>query len=219
MNKSPGHWIVLAGLLAALSGCSLPRNAILTSTCRPENIYAPHPQLPADLRRVVVLPTAADTHHAERLEGRDTLEPVLVTELIKTRLFEVVCADPAEVIGRTGERDWASTEALPANFFTSMRDAYDCEAVLFAELTVFRPYPPIAVGWRLKLVDARTLQILWAGDEVFDAGKVAVREAARRYALREQRSRKGADGWAAGKSPRLFGQYATASLLDTLPKR
>jgi hypothetical protein len=34
--------------------------------------------------------------------------------------------------------------------------------VPFAELTAYRAHAPLAVGWRLKLVDACSGQIVWA---------------------------------------------------------
>src|ERR1035441_7903692 len=40
---------------------------------------------------------------------------------------------------------------------------------------------PLAVGWRLKLVDARSGQIIWSVDELFDAARPGVFRAAQRF--------------------------------------
>jgi hypothetical protein len=88
---------------------------------------------------------------------------------------------------------------------------------MFCELTRFRPYPPLAVGWRMKLVDVRTREILWAGDDIFDAGHPAVLRSAEQYSRRYQNA--GPGDWAIGRSPRRFGQYAAAQVFTTLPSR
>ena len=80
--------------------------------------------------------------------------------------------------------------------------------------------PPLAVGWSLKLVDARQRRIVWAVDEVFDAGKPAVASSARGYYARsiyEQATLRDSNGILG--SPRWFGQYAAAAALETLPAR
>jgi len=107
---------------------------------------------------------------------------------------------------------------LPGEFFESLQRTYGCDAVLFCQLTVFQAYAPLAVGWRFKMVDVRTRQILWVADEVFDAGQRSVLNGARRYDLSNFKSRE-SDGWGIRNSPRQFGQYAAARLLATLPDR
>jgi hypothetical protein len=99
-----------------------------------------------------------------------------------------------------------------------LQESVGCDAVLFCQLTAFRAYAPLAVGWRLKLVDVRSRQILWAGDEVFDAGQSTVKTGARRYQLEHLHSLE-SGGWTMENSPRYFGQYTLACLLDTLPQR
>ena len=119
---------------------------------------------------------------------------------------------------RTGQSGWTGAEVLPADFFESLRRAYGCDAVLFCQLTVFRAYAPLAVGWRMKMVDTRTRQILWAADEVFDAGQPSVLNGARHYQLAEHRASE-PDDWGIRNSPRQFGQYAAAQLAARLPDR
>jgi len=109
---------------------------------------------------------------------------------------------------------------LPPDFFDSLREVYACDAVLFCQLTVFRAYKPLAVGWRLRLVDARTRQTLWEADELFDAGQQAVLNGAMHYQRAELRNQvPGEGGWLIQNSPRQFSQYAAAQVVETLPRR
>jgi hypothetical protein len=212
----------LIALCASLTGCASlkPRDVVLGSGYHPENIYLSTPTLSPDLKRVAVLPLMADPGYSTLLEGRDALESVLTAELIKTKKFEIVRATPEVLASSTGRSGWTGEEALPAGMLDSLRRVYNCDAVLFCQLTVFRAYAPMSIGWRMKLVDAKTAQILWAGDEVFDSGQRSVQAGSRRYQLRQQRSvDNSTEEWVRENSPRHFGQYTVARLFATMPAR
>jgi hypothetical protein len=215
-------WTLALTTTLFLTGCKTCEFAAasLNAPYAPDNIFIAVPQLPDDLKRVAVLPLACGERRTDLVEGCGTLGPVLVTELIKSKKFEVVPIPSEELTRLTGRADWTGEEVLPAGFLDSLEKKYGCDAVLFCQLTEFQPYPPLAVGWRLRLVEVRGHKTLWAGDEHFDAGKPAVMAGARLYQKREQRLL-GDDtaDWLALNSPRQFGQYSIARLLDTLPAR
>ena len=225
-NRRPARLGWIGGLIAAcalLSGCVAPNGKVnsLAPDYRPDNVFLYAPGLSPDVKRVVVLPLACEGQRPELGDGCEALEPILKAELIKSRKFEIVSASPDALQNSTGRRAWTGSEELPSEFFNSLREVYACDAVLFCQLTVFRPYPPLAVGWRMKLVDARTRQTLWAADELLDAGRRDVINGAQDYQrggglhlFRDER-----DEWMAGHSVRLFGEYAAAQMIQTLPKR
>jgi hypothetical protein len=211
--------ILICGLLA---GCAVgtPEDLVRFKRYDPQNVYVSGVALPKNIRRVVVLPLACDDNDINLNEGRAQLEPVLVSELIKTKKFEVVSSDSAFLKDRTSRADWSGEEILPQELFALLRENSGCDAVLFSRLTVFRAYPPLAVGWRIRLVDVQTRKTIWAADEVFDGGEAAVENGARRHQLTEDRSPWGAPNeWFVQNSPSKFGQYTAARLLATLPPR
>lgn len=188
-----------------------------------DNAYRLSPFLPADVRRVAVLPLTGGTPDGDLPAACEILQPVLLAELMKTKKFEAVLVDPETLQHLTGRMSWTGAEVLPADFFDSLRETYDCDAVLFCELTVFRAYPPLAVGWRMQLVQARTHQVLWAVDEVFDAGQRQIAGESRRYLKPWWQFLPGTagteDAWIMSQSPRHFGEYAASKALATLPER
>ena len=214
--------LLLAGATAYLAGCASPGAAMvdLHPRYKPHNIFRASSKLPGEIKRVAVLPLACDGRQTDLAAGRDALEPVLFAELIKAKHFEVVQISREELWRLTGRADWTGEDVLPANILAALKKESGCDAVLFCELTEFRAYPPLAVGWRLILVDARGRKTLWAGDEHFDAGNPAVIAGAQLY---QRRGQVGLDdssgGWLAANSPRRFGQYSIDSLLGTLPAR
>jgi hypothetical protein len=215
--------VALICIGSVLTGCdtvATPSDVLLGKGYQPQNVYTNDGTLPKSIRRVVVLPLGCDENNSVVNEGRATLEPILANELAKTKKFEVVSSDGAFLKNRTGRAVWNSEEALPPDLFALLRQNSACDAVLFSRLTVFRAYPPMAIGWRLRLVDAETGLTLWAADEVFDGGEPSVNDGARRHQLSEERDPYGVPNeWFIQNSPSKFGQYTAARLFATLPAR
>jgi hypothetical protein len=218
--------ILMAGRMSGLAGES--------ST----NVFISSPRLPAEIKRVVMLPLACDESRADLADDCEKLGPVCQAELIKTKLFEVVSADAETLRISTGKLSWTGAEALPGNFFESLNRVYGCDAVLFCQLTALHAYAPLAIGWRMKLVDSHTKKIIWAADELFDAGNPETAKKAQEYQSHAQHTDVKSksffkllftyanretppvgDQWDILNSPHFFGQYAAAALLATLPHR
>lgn len=203
------------------------------------NVFSASSTLPADVKRVVMLPLAYEEAQSDLSDGCEMLAPILQTELVKTKKFEVVCASAEMLRSSFGSWNWTGEEILPTNFFDRLRRIYGCDAVLFCELTELRSSAPLAIGWRLKLVDLHTGEILWAADEIFDAGNPTVAESARRFEEHERTFSQKKQAffrrlsawrnlesptpsnrqWSIFNSPRFFGRFSAAALLETLPKR
>ena len=215
-------WLTASILCGLLAGCTIgtPRDLVRGKGYQPQNVFVTTNGLPNDLRRVVMLPIACDESDSTLVEGRNHLEPILMEQLIKTKKFEVVAPDSDTLKARLTRSDWSSEEPLPPEFLAMLHQESGADAVLFSRLTVFRAYPPLAVGWRMRLVDARTGRALWAADEVFNSGELSVDNGARRHQLAEERVPSGApDEWFIQNSPDKFGEYTAARLLATLPPR
>jgi hypothetical protein len=219
----PIRLAALALLCAGVSGCALIPNRqreLFASPYHPTNVFVAVPALPAEVRLVTVFPITAQRGNADLEAGADTLGSILLGELAKTGRFQVFSPGAEWLHLHTGQEHWSDEELLPADFFERLRRESGCDAVLFCRLTSFRTIAPLAVGWRMRLVDARTHLTLWAVDEVVDAGQPAVRVGARRFQLAElETSGNVPDEWFVVNAPRQFGQYATAQLLATLPRR
>jgi hypothetical protein len=103
---------------------------------------------------------------------------------------------------------------------------------MFAQLTRYQPYQPLAVGWKFSLVQICTVpgqatnttetkaQICWSADEMLDSGDPTVNTGARVYYNQHLRSEApAADVSTMTSSPLRFGEYTLHTLLTTLPDR
>ena len=109
---------------------------------------------------------------------------------------------------------------MPNDFFERLSQSTGCDAVLFASLTVFEPYPPLRTGWKLRLVDCRQHLTWWAADETFDAGANSVAAAAEAYGRADLNpANPMLTDTGVLHSPSRFGQYTANALACTLPGR
>ncbi|HEV2693988.1 MAG TPA: hypothetical protein VG347_13925 [Verrucomicrobiae bacterium] len=212
----------LIALGAVVAGCQTAplHTTVFRRDFRPDNVFVYPNKLSLDFRRVAILPIAPAAGDHDLPEGCEALDPVLWEQIVKTKRFEAIPVDASHLSQRMGRSTWTGREVLPPDFFAYLRREYDCDGVLFAELTTYRAYSPLAVGWRFKLVDVRTGQVIWSADELFDASRPEVQQAADHF----EAEKSGipfltAKNWAMTTSPRLFGRYSAATLLDTLPER
>jgi len=172
------------------------------------------------LRRVAVLPLATAEARISDSPEVEALEGILLAELRKRAVCEFVAVSPEELRAWSGRSRWRQEEALPSGLLEKIRAQTGSEGVFFSQLTLYRPYPPLAVGWRLSLVDGAGRVTYWSADEVFDAGSLEVIKAAQVYFRHElNQPSVELDSTAVLSSPRRFGQYSAAAVLATLPGR
>lgn len=209
-------------LLVLVGGCKTATLAdpVTGANYRPQNFYRSLGSLPVNIRRVAVLPVTCSDGSSDLDYGRDLLENVITEELAKTKKFEVITVTPEQLRVWTGRTSWKAEETLPADIFTVLKHALDCDAVLFGRVTQYRAYPPLTVGFSFKLVEVGSAEFVWAADEVFDSSEPSVVNSARRYQLsREQLPATLADSRSILNSPGGFGRYAANSVFQTLPAR
>ena len=86
----------------------------------------------------------------------------------------------------------------------AIHDTMKCDAILLGTITEFRPYPHMTIGLRLKLLDVRDGQLLWALEQVWDSEDRAVEQRTKSYFMAQK---------ASGFEP-LQEQLATVSPLE-----
>ena len=215
--KRRGVLCALAGVLSLFSGgCATLKLAVAPAPPPPPppNYFAP--ATPGEqLRRVALLPLHSETYPDQYMRR---LDATFHAELTKKALFEVVPVSRAELESLFGERQFSSTDELPAEALKRLREHYGVDGVLFTDLTHFSPYRPVSMGVRTKLVAVSTGQIRWASDTVFDAGNSSVAEAAKRFqvACSNEHQPLSTDGGSILQSPTRFAKYVASETYSSL---
>ncbi|QXD33258.1 hypothetical protein [Candidatus Pelagisphaera phototrophica] len=170
-------------LIALLSGCGTVHkvNSQYDTTIgkkrQTTNVYQKAP-LPMSLNRVALLPMYKGRYEHHDFEG---IEENFRLELVKRSLFEVVSLTPEEMSTLFPEPRYSSIEYLPTDLLTKLSAKYAIDGLLLLDVSYFKPYKPVGLGIRAKLLDGHTGEIVWAADEVFDASNPAVSNSARKY--------------------------------------
>ncbi len=219
--------VLLSILLVFMVGCgttTIAQTEIVTGVdYKVTNVHRTAEKLPERLRRVALLPLSTEPGRSDIASGRAALEPILQSELDRLNTFEVIRVTPEQLRHLTGRSEWSASEKLPLDFLSSLKNEIGVDGILFCRLTRYHPYPPMAIGWNLKLVDATDGQVWWAADEMFDLSDPTVVTAARRWELKHQKYYQStpllADSRTALISPRRLGRYSAAALFATLPER
>jgi hypothetical protein len=99
-------------LSALVAGCSvMPASArrAMAVPYKPTNVSVRQDRMPESIRRVAVLPVPHRRDDANQASGANLLEPVLIAELHKRNVFEVVPISPDALQELTGRRERCRT--------------------------------------------------------------------------------------------------------------
>jgi len=216
-----GPALLLISILA-VSGCVTDQSsAILRHPAPPtvqlRNVY--RPPLDGRVLRVAVLPLAGDVQPPDALHEMDK---TFLAEFNKAQMFEGTGVTRAEMVEMTRQEQISSVEAIPTELITLLRQKYDVDAVLFTDITHYRPYRPIAISVRTKLVSLGNQGVLWAIDSTFDSQEPGVAAAARTFGKltgQNQMNVMAADSAGVLLSPMRFARFVAREIFSTLPAR
>jgi hypothetical protein len=110
---------------------------------------------------------------------------------------------------RQTDTTWRNLEIQPGSAYTleqllAARKMLGVDAILVGTVTSYTPYPHMAMGLQLKLIDLRDGQIDWAVEQIWDTADKTTEERTKKYFEQQLRS---------GFSP-LGGQLATLSSIN-----
>jgi len=216
---------LLAAITVLLSGCFLSFGGGKSRDSREEYQanYTPRNvntrgTIPKSVRRVVVLPI-----YWEQDPGADfvaDLDNILLMSLQRTNAFELVPVGRAQMDKLFGHRQFSSVQVLPDNMIPTLTDMFAADAVLFIDLTVNRPYKPMALGFRARIVDLRNMTVIWAIDSLFDSSDPAVAHSAMEFAVNTTYNPHPVDNSGSIlQSPRAFAAFVADTMFNTLPTR
>lgn len=205
---------LLLSLLVPVSQVEAGKKTAPESKAPITNYYVANP-LPTGIRRVAVMPLV----RPEMVEtADDVFQAVVDANLLKTGKFEAVRVSATTLRGWTGKAQWRPDEQLPADLFPKLQKETGCDAVMFVQITSLKSYPPLAIGWRLRLVSAKDQSTIWAADEWFDTEEAKVVAPLKQNTLQTLFSEDpNGKNWKKLNSPRLFAEFSLNQVLSTLP--
>jgi hypothetical protein len=176
------RWVIIAvvGLLSvSLSGCYRQQQAQAMA-----DAYYLNPAKDLhDLGRVALVELKDASGHEDIARAATQ---ALFLELQKKQIFS---------LSRIGRDDpaWKTLQDSLDSRFTmqtllDMRQTLRCNALMVGAVTEYRPYPRLAIGLRMKLIDLVDGRLLWGVEQVWDTTDRSVQRRIGAYARSELRS-------------------------------
>ncbi|MFH1882385.1 MAG: hypothetical protein ABIL62_06725 [Planctomycetota bacterium] len=199
---------ILLLLAALLSGCITYYKA-----SAPADYYYLNPNKSlTTIGRVAIV--ELDNNSSYPKASTDVTEK-LYQALQKKQIFGLTVVRQNDPSWRSLQLDLGSKYTLDQ--LSAIHETLKCDAVLLGTITEFRPYPHMTIGLRLKLIDLRDGQLLWAIEQVWDSADKTTEYRIRDYFRSQKRS-----GYAplheqlAAVSPIEFIKFVSYEVAETL---
>ena len=168
-----------AGLLVLLSGCQFRTASVPKADCYYLN---PDKDL-CTIGRVAIV--ELDNNSGLPQISADITEALFLA-LQKKQIFglTMVCQD--EPAWRSLQLDLDSTYRLEQ--LLAIRKTLKCDAVLVGTITQYKPFPHMAIGLRMRLLDLKDGQLLWALEQVWDSADKTTESRIKNYLRSQMRS-------------------------------
>lgn len=189
--------VALPLLAFALTGCRSHRD----SAPVPDYYYKNPNRRVTTVGRVAIVELENDSSYPQISTD---VTGSLFRALQKRQVFGLTKVGRDDPSWRSLQLDGSTTYSLDQ--ISSIRAKLKCDGVLVGTVTEFKPYPHMVIGLRLKLLDMRDGQLLWALEQVWDSADKTVEKRTKDYFKAEKGS---------GFAP-LNEQLATVSPLEFL---
>jgi hypothetical protein len=148
------------------------------------------------------------------------IDDIFHQELAQERIFETIRMQTEQMKRVFGVERVSSAGELPENFLRKLEGMTNANGVLFVDLDSYRPYRPMSLGVRAKLVDIKTGEFMWAIDETFDTGHASIIVGSNQFQEKAQvRALSAKTSGSVLHSPRIFAKYIASTTFSTLPLR
>jgi len=139
----------------------------------------------------------------------------LYQALQKKQIFGLTVLNQNDAVWRGLQLDTISKYTLDE--IKTIRETLKCDALLLGTITEFRPYPHMIMGLRIKLLDLRDGQLLWALEQVWDSADKTTEYRMKNYFRSHKRSGYGPlKEQLASVSSLEFIKYVSFEIAETL---
>ena len=165
------------------------------------------------VRRILALPLVDQSGHGAPAR---LVSDALGDSIAKLRRFQVVRprSDDASLKSDSGP---IGSGKIPVSTIIELGRRYGVDAVLFGEISQFRPYTPPSLGIGASLIDVHTGKVLWSVTDFVDASDAQTSVSMRLW-FEEKAATDDTvyDERLVSTSPRWFARFATDRLASTL---
>lgn len=164
------------------------------------------------IRRVLLLPFE---YNVDREAVIDEVTEAFAVELRKICSFEVVVPTGNKTTLSPEHEIWVKG-SVNLNTLLTLRKKYDADAIVFGNITHYRPYEPMLLGVKVGMISTDTGTVVWSADGVFDSNENEVAELVKHY-FESTHQKSALYGWKLILlSMRRYSQFVANQITETL---
>ena len=192
-------------LLGLAAACATPRQRVATYTVPMLSEAMPS--------RIVVVPFGGPSCTAD---AKKMITESIAHEMQSVLLSEIIVASLDDDDRLAAENAVQRSGRVDISVLVSAQKRYSADAFLFGTVTQYKPYDPPVVGLSLNMLSARTGEVLWAAETVFDAHDREVRWMVEQYFKKSGLSHRLGGPDLVFMSPRLFSRFVAFEVVRPL---
>ena len=199
---------ILITCLSVVAGCSSapPHHSSSLSYNKTDEFKKIH------IRRVLLLPFE---YGVDREAVIDEVTEAFAVELRKIGSFEVIVPSENKTT-RTSEHEIWDKGSINLNTLLTLRKKYDADAIIFGNITHYRPFEPMLLGVKVGMISTDTGTVVWSADGVFDSNENEVAELVKYY-FESTHQKSALYGWKLILlSMRRYSQFVANQITETL---
>ena len=205
------RYCLLALVIVLNTGCS---KFIITPVEKPQGHFYLDAKVPiSSVNRVALL--ELDNQSSER-ELPELLAQSLADEIGKKHLFSIRSIERSDPAWNTLNLE--DIETYSYEDLDLIRQDLNIDAIIFGTIERYGSFPRKMMAMKIKMVDVRTGQLIWAVEQVWDSTDKQVELRMKRYYKKELRTGYEPLNWEVlNTSPRAFNKFVSYEVADTLP--
>lgn len=166
----------------------------------------------ASIRRVLLLPFE---YNIDREAVIDEVTEAFSVELRKIGSFEVIVPTGNKTAIVPEHEIWAKG-SVNISTLVSLKKKYDVDAIIFGNITHYRPYEPMLLGVKVGMISTDTGSVVWSADGVFDSNENEVAELVKQY-FESTHQKSALYGWKLILlSMRRYSQFVANQITETI---
>jgi len=165
------------------------------------------------VQRVLLLPL---TIESGRDKVVDDVTEAFFIELQRSARFDIVEAREFQDI-LSQQKDVWTRGLIRAETVVEAKKRYKVDAIIFGTITQYQPYEPPVLGIKIGMFSARTGNIMWSADAIFDSSQASVIKLLKSYHKKQYQRKQSLYDWnLILLSMKRYAQFVAYHMVATL---
>ncbi len=165
------------------------------------------------LQRVLLLPL---TIESKRDKITDEVTEAFSIELQRSAKFSIVEATEFQDI-LSQQKDIWNRGLIRAETIVEAKKRYKVDAIIFGKITQYQPYEPPILGIKIGMFSAKSGNIMWSADAIFDSSQASVIKLLKSYHKKEYKRKQSLYDWnLIMLSMKRYSQFVAYHMIATL---